>query len=252
MPDIEKLLCEANEGDVGAMLELTRHYMCVEYSYVDAVKWADAAADTGHANGCMLSAHLHCLTAEANKALGNIDGMKEESQIAYDRAILISDALKQNRLQWNEQMKNQFYDRWRKIRYILALSIYYQGDSLDMVDLEQVVSILEGVPSAQAGFLRGICVIRKEKYQEAFSSLLDAYEDTNYANAVKEPLEEGIYSEGIRELSLLYRIEKSDLNKAVEVLNHGIATVKDADFRKPLQDELNHYSKKLFGGYRYV
>lgn len=254
MTDLEAVLRQAQDGNVEAMLALTSYYMNTERSHADAMKWADAAADAGSASGCMLSAHLHFLTAQACCALGSIDSMAEECQFAYNRAIIIRDALDQNILKWDHARTKPFYELWNEIRYHLALSMSYQAD---FKNGEQVIPLLVTVPMTKAEFLLGVCNFRMEKYSETYSCLNRAFQDQDYAVAEKDTLEEGVYADGLHSLSLIYRIGipgyiHCDLSKAVDVLNRAIATVKDPDFCKKLHEELNHYHKKLFGGYKYV
>lgn len=58
-------------------------------------------------------------------------------------------------------------------------------------------------------------------------------------------------------LSTFYHIGISgavspNLEKSVSILNNTLLYTQDEVFRKHLQDELAHYKKKVFGGYKYI
>lgn len=88
----------------------------------------------------------------------------------------------------------------------------------------------------------------------AMSILTPIIKDTSYAAADKGAWEEDVYTLTALQLSMLYKNNgsQSDMESAVSLLNFVLRAVKNENNIAILRSELNHYQKKLFGGYKYA
>ena len=88
----------------------------------------------------------------------------------------------------------------------------------------------------------------------AISVLTPIIKDPTYAAADKATWEEDAYALTAWQLSMLYKNNGSqpDLESAVSLLNFVLRAVKNENNLTVIRNELSHYQKKLFGGYKYV
>ena len=83
---------------------------------------------------------------------------------------------------------------------------------------------------------------------------LEVLTDRQYVDAPKSELEEDAYAVAAVQVSRLYKIKGSqaDMEAAVSLLDFMAQAVRRKGNQQKIQEERNHYQKKLFGGYKYV
>lgn len=249
-------LCNAETGDVEAMLWLS-HYYHNKNSFEGTEKsifWSEKAAEAGDPRGIMITATGYPLLAMINEA---------PSVGAYETAILQRKktikwskvALEQ--LELNQEGIDGFNQKIEEANYCIATSYYFLNKENDALDYTY------GLTSINATILRGCCLFglakTNDEYYKAYTALKVLENNSKYYSTISSALhnEQRLFVHGIQFLASLYRIgipEKIsiDIDKSALLLFNAFAALNDDSLREQLQKDINHYRRKLFGGYKYV
>lgn len=243
----EELIAKANEGDVGAMMQLVEMYID-EKDWNEATDWADKAAETGDVNAMYKAVNLHSMRMHSLVALGMLDGlMPKDAQAVQENAAVLIGACRKGLVDLNEDIYSHLLSTLRDGIYYEAISCYYSEPS----DYARIIHLLQSVDSAREQFLCGCAFFDTKRYDEALKKLNEAYQDGEYINAEKKTPEEGVFANAMHVFSDMERIN-GDLDKAVMILNRAIEGVSDEEMKARLRIELGKYQKKMFGGWKYM
>lgn len=240
---LEEAIEKANGGDVGAMESLGSYYM-EERELGNAFRWFLKAADEGSVFGMVMSANMYNTTAENDRLSGEWEKAYDKFSRAQFYAAKAMPSL-EDTTQIFETLNKAFYGRafiQKNIfkDYSSALETIKMGDS----------SILKN------RVLEGLCIEldSKENIFEAYkllSILKDRKVEELKINEYNE-MDQNTFVEGFTILALLLRMFFNQIGSAAEVLTKGYNCITYENGRKRIADELSHYKKGLFGGYKYI
>jgi len=138
--------------------------------------------------------------------------------------------------------------------YRLGVRIYAEDKSHRRCG--EIMDLLGTVSTTRAFALQGCCYVHLRKYAAALGMMQSVIQDRDYIIQQKEIMEEIILCDLLRYMAAIYRtgipeVTDRNLSAAVKVLKLGLNSMQNRNFKKYFKEELRHYQKKLFGGYKY-
>lgn len=249
-------LCNAEAGDVEAMLWLS-HYYHDKNSYEGTEKsiyWGEMAAEAGSPQGIMITATGYPLLALINEA-SNVGEYK--TAIQYRKKTIKWSKLALERLEVDSKGREILLQKIDESNYGIAASHFFMGK------YDEALDYTYGLSAINVTILRGCCFFRLAKtnaeYYEAYNDLkiLENAREYNLEISSTSESEQRIFVYGIQFLANLYRTGLPerltiDINKSASLLYDAFTSLTDEQLKAQLQKEIDHYRKKLFGGYRYI
>lgn len=254
MDNLDSVIQAANAGNVNAMLTLSQHYN-EQKDISRATEWADKAAEAGSVAGYMISMSCHRFSITVAKELGFWQLLEEEAHTTMNRADTLLRAHSEGSIALSNDQICQCEDCRNEALYALGLRIYAEDENNQR--WREIIDLISTVHSTKAFALHGCCSVHLDNYDKAFQMMQRVVKDRDYAAQQKEVTEEAIYCDLLRYMAAFYRIGvpgvvNQDLDTAVSILTFGLSSMYTKDFKKYFEEELRHYQKKLFGGYKYV
>lgn len=253
----------AEQGDIGAMCSLGDFYIKQNTgdSIEEAAKWYEMAAE----KNVIYAIHMTVLSKKilAYAGLQIVDGsemgwdfVKKDWEEVYDWASREMKMLN-DEVPGSEQIdRGKAIGNYNDAVYHLALCNY------QLKNHQVVVSLLKDNNEKRAKVLYGSALFDMANYDNEYEYALQQFKfidgDVEYASAKKSRYEEKVYTVSALVLSQLYRQglgEKGaapNLEKAVKLLNFVKSYLTNDGMKELVDEELQHYQKKLFGGYKYV
>lgn len=252
------LLQQAESGNVQAMLELSRFYALDENEkdLTKSTEWADKAAEAGSPLGYYFSMVSHSTGAITAEVLGFWGLAIDEWNMCAGRAKSLLDAHRNNKITLNEDQLQTSLNNLEEAIYGLAIAEYSQHTENTDVS-RKVLDRLAGADSTRYKALQARCYIDLHDFQKAFPLLCEVIGDQDYVSAHKRLPEQAVFASIMSDLAIFYRlgmagIVRQNIDQAYNTLSFAITGVEDDDLKALIQEELNHYQKKQFGGYTYV
>lgn len=254
---INEAIVEANSGNVEAMLAVADFYAKSEElgnGMEMALQWYEKAAETGNVYGMEMAGITYMISASTSLAIGAFADSLEEWNRAFEKFHLL--------VQYEGYSLEKKRDIKKKAQQCIYKTIYC---NVLLKRYEDALYILERISFKNVSkemMLKGICLYHMaeetENYEEVYD-ILRYFESKSALSCLKDAsneLEEMILSEGYIALSLFYRIGiagvERDIDRAYSLLSMVADKIKGKMADEFIQEELSHYKKKLFGGYKYI
>lgn len=255
---LKEAIAAAEHGDVKAMLSVANFYknsgeeLSVE-NMEQALKWYEKAAQTGNVYGLEMAGRAHAISAALSLEIGAYADSIKEWNLAFQN---FSPLL---------QYKGYSTEKQQDIRYEAWLCIYKTAYcNIRMKKYHDALYILDRISTEAVSkemMLKAICqfhiVEQAEEYDTVYQILKNFETPSSMAclNDATSDEEEVILASGYIMLSTLYRIGvssvPSDVDRAHDILYRILEYAKGDMAIELIQEELRHYKKKMFGGYRY-
>lgn len=251
MTSLDELIRQAQKGDIEAMQKLDAHYS-ERGDEAEAAKWGCLAAFSKSASLELLSVEFQEMEAAAGMQMG----MWESAEETYTEIVRMLSKIQQDLMEGNiilsMEQQNELHAKLQDDMYRLALCKEAQEQ-----DCNEILDLIKDRKDTKALVIKTLCYWRMQMFEKAFSQAELVYRDRRYMGEEKHPLEEGLYLDVLRDLAIVYRLGlpgmvSADLSRSVDILNCAYGATKDADYRRMLAEDLSHYHKKLFGGYKYI
>jgi len=252
--ELNEAIEKAERGDVGAMCALGDYYY-EKKEWDESKKWFNMAGDNNSLYGIVQSVSIGLVlsyagmhAAEAGLEFGIIFA-EDEWENTYKWAKKEKECII-NKIPGSEVIdKPETYMRHSEIEYHLALCKYWNDKFFEVIPL---VSEKEDTrfKILLAATIPHIAETESD-YEKMDRLSKEIIADSNYAISSRTEFEEAPYSIIWDMVSLDYK-SLDKFEEAVEILNKGISVMKHEHGKKLLSDELSHYKKKMFGGYKYV
>jgi len=253
----------AEQGDIGAMCSLGDFYIKQNTGdgIEEASKWYEMAAE----RNILYAVHMTVLSKKilSYAGLQIVDGsetgwgfVKKDWQETYDWALREMGMLNDEVAGAEKIDRNQAISNYNDALYYLALCNYEQKN------YQEVVSLLKDTKEKRAKVLYGSALFDMAHYDEEYEYALQQFNfidgDVEYASSQKSKYEEKVYALAALVLSQIYRqgLGKNgvtpNMEKAVKLLDFVKTNLANEGMKELVNEELQHYQKKLFGGYKYV
>lgn len=260
---LEEVKQLAEQGDIGAMCSLGDFYIKQNTGegITEAAKWYEMAAE----RNVVYAVHMAVLAKKilSYAGLQIADGselgwnyIKKDWQETYDWALREMRMLNDKVAGAEKIDRDQAIANYNDALYHLALCNYEQKN------YKEVVSLLKDKNEKRAKILYGSALLDManydDEYQYAFQQFKFIDGDVEYASARKSKYEEKVYAVAALALSQTYRLGlgkndvKPDMEKSVKLLSFVRTYLANAGMKDLVDEELQHYQKKMFGGYKYV
>ena len=256
---IEEAIQLAENGDIGAMMALGQHYFQQNTGegISKAAEWYEAAAKQNVVLAIHLTVICKKILAYAGLQIAEHDefgaqfAMNDWKEV-YDWAAKELECINAE-VEGTEKLNiDDALNNFTETSYFYALTCYWADRFCD------VTALLSDFDDTRSKILFGAALIQlaetNTQMANAMSILTPIIKDTSYAAADKGAWEEDVYTLTALQLSMLYKNNgsQSDMESAVSLLNFVLRAVKNENNIAMLRSELNHYQKKLFGGYKYA
>ena len=253
----------AAQGDLGAVCSLGDYYMSEQQDMEEAEKWYEIAAKQN-----VFYAVHQLVGVERMKALAALMIADREEieygwyfagqdwQKLYDWSLREINMINASVPGSEKVDTDKVFKDLKDTTYHLALCNYQQENE------QQVVSLLRGMDETRAKVLYSLAIFdtaeTEQDYEYAYELFKSVIADWNYARATKSRHEEAIYVIVVITLAGFYREGLGErgavpnIEKAVNVLTTIQQTLENKKAKMIMDAELQHYQKKMFGGYKYV
>mgnify|MGYP003297377559 CR=1 FL=1 len=253
---IEEAIQLAENGDIGAMISLGDYY--VQKNNADGVenayKWYAMAAK----HKVVYAIHMALLTkkisAESSLLVATqveygvsfaMDEWRELYELASDELDCITKGLP-----GSEDLKiEDTIANLKEATYHYALCAYSLGD------YTKACALIADSDDIRSVILYGSCLIQladnAKEMANAAMLFAPVIHNQEYVAAQKSALEENAYRTAAIQLSRINKLV-GDLETAVSILTFMSNAVRRDNNKQAISEELSHYQKKLFGGYKYV
>lgn len=256
---IDEAIQLAESGDVGAMISLGDYYVRQNNGegITQAADWYEAAAKKNVIYAMHMTVICKKILAYAGLQVASHDefgadfAMNDWKEVYYwaskELEYICAKAPGTEKINVDDVRKN-----YAEASYFYALTCYWGDRYADVTD------VISGFDDTRSRILHGAALIQlaenDAQMNRAIGVLKPIIKDAAYAETEKNAWEEDVYALAALQLSLLYKGQgtQSDLEEAVSVLTFVLRAVKNENNTSILSDELKHYQKKLFGGYKYV
>ena len=252
MDNFNEVLAKAKSGALDAMEQLVTYYR-EQNDEGNALEWEVHYNATRSATFALMSMGISKMGAHGALNIGAWDEVENDWNEIFNHARDILISVQKGEALLDSESIASASEMYNDACYGLALVAYMRDNNY-----QRVVEMLNESHNhdTKAKVLLGLGLFNTGNYEDAYAVLNTISQDRAYANLEKDALEESLYAAGLHNLSNIYRIGlpgtvQQNLDSAVSILNMAISVIRDAEFRKILQDELSHYKKKLFGGYQY-
>lgn len=251
---ISEIKALAEGGDVQAMMALGEHYYD-KYQEDDfplaaekSLPWYEMAGMHGDVEGasrCMILGSAQVLMA---KEAGDFDQMREHAAYFSKVSTQYMDI--------DDLVASSAYEEIGKCMdvclYAFAVSCYLNEKfAVAANGLDAIKEDSEYYGMAQV--LKGICLSDMDKDLEGAECLTILGNDMNsLLPSAHDSVDEEILERGTLYFALYLRMLERKTDAAYELINRALDVIDDEQVRAILLDELTHYKKKLFGGYKYV
>lgn len=256
---IEEAIQLAENGDIGAMISLGDYYVRQNTgeSISQAADWYVAAAKNNDVYAIHMTVLCKKMLAYAGLQIADhhefgakfaMDDWKEVYHwAAKELECINAEAEGAQKINVDDALNN-----FTEASYFYALTCYWADRFSDVTEL------LSDFDDTRSRILFGAALIQlaesNAQMANAIRLLTPVIKDASYATADKVAWEEDVYALAALQLSMLYKNNgsQSDLESAVSLLTFVLHAVKNENNTTIIRKELNHYQKKLFGGYKYV
>lgn len=244
--DIERLKARAEEGDILSTLVLIGLLVEAE-RYDEALVWADRAAETGSPDGMYRAALLHA--AYMAPAQEQCEWALLDAHAAAVRRYCSMLLHMQGGPEFlaEEETQEELRRHFLNARYYGAMACYYLPDA----DKQAGLRLLEGLNGTRERLLLHLIMMDIDDPREDGEDALACVEDKPYITAPKSRSEEGVYCMMIVLMTKVLK-QMGDLNRAVTLMQERLPHVADQHMAGIVREELSHYRKRLFGGWKYV
>lgn len=261
----EETIDLAHKGNTAAMVILGGYYnkLAIEGEFNDdyfqeAKKWYSLAEEKGNLVGAYR--YILCLAFEAN-VLKQVDfiGSKENWELLLQKTLQLIYKLNQNKLDIESIDINSLYKTKRDGIYYLSIIYYFEKD------INKAYNLISENDDSRSKILNILCQIElnsttdPEKYdrnvllfEENMKFLKSFFEQSDsYRRSKKTYHENLIYNMAVLTVCKYYSsLEQHE--EAVKLLNLVLDSDPNNQSNDMLIEELSHYKKKLFGGYKYI
>lgn len=254
----------AAQGDLGAVCSLGDYYMLDQQDMEEAEKWYEIAAKQD-----VFYAVHQLVGVERMKALAALM-IADREEIEYgwyfagqDWQKLYDWSLKELNMINASVPGSETVDTDKVFKDLKDTVFHLALCNYEQRNYEKIVSLLKGIVSeTREQMLYGSAVFEtaetEQDYEYAYEMFQAVVADNNYATATKSRHEEtiyvimtitlaGFYREGLGERGAVPNIEK-----AVNVLTTIQQNLQNEKAKMIMEAELQHYQKKIFGGYKYI
>ncbi len=242
--DIELTKKAAEEGDADACIEVGKWIYEQKQNAQgmrEANKWYEMAANLGHPQGYRMvilgkKVFAHATTQmaayqEAGEAWNEIadwaDKMRKLINCSDDDIAFAED---------------EFFD-----------ACYHVGVCMVCADqADSAYNMFKNVDNVKVNVLKG-AAIKINSGEDLINSyqLLSGLEDLEYISMIGDKAEEIVAALGALRISAYYRLIKNDSDQAFSSLDKVANALDDGTGKNIIVDEMQHYKKGLFGGYKY-
>ena len=253
--DLEKITSLAQNGDIPSMHKLAEYYFdCKEYYKADF--WYKKLYNNGLIGAVTLIALLNNHFAKMHMEL---DGLSDPETIpAIKEAYVWAKKKKQHivagEISVDSQEKAEAIEEAEAAAYNLAIAHVFRKEYTEIASLSDDLVTTRG--KIICGLGRKLSAKSEADLYAAYEKLVVLERNTEYASKSKDSREEFIYTWALIELSNLCRCGvkniSADISRAFDILSFGNVYVKDTENKDSIQNELSHYNKKMFGGYKYI
>ncbi len=243
----------ASKGNVDAMMALGMQYKDIPEK---AARWFEMAAHKGNITAIdWMCAYLRILAS-----LEELASSPSNDEV-IDKREKILNLLKLKIDVFNSKVKgyesinlNKLMSDLSEAECDLETSYFYKG----MLDEVNMMIQNKGVDNIiKREFIMYACINAyisedRNKNKLRFELLNKVENDLEYASAEKGVFEEAIYAITITKIAFFYREVYGNIDKAYQLLMTMLNYMQSDTGRKTIANELSHYHKKMFGGYKYV
>lgn len=259
---IQQALTEARRGNVQAMLQVADFYSRKmnqeDGHYADnlslALEWYEKAAQTGDVYALEMTSSGYTIFAEISIQIGAYeDSLREWTQVYKYTLPLVKYP------GYSREKRQQMHEQVMKSMYKIAYCNYL------LHRFDAAIDILEKMspePYTKEMLLKGISQFEVAEqiidFEIAYEALgeLEVQEMYDCIHNAVDDLEEMVFAKGYMFLSIYYRTGLAgvprDINMAHSILSMVSDEVTGEMAWNVIQGELEHYRRKLFGGYQYV
>ena len=247
---------KANAGDIEAMLELVRYYAGDGHDHGKAMEWSDKAADSGSVNGMFYSILCHNITALGAEAINGWDYAIENWRVCIDRISFLLHAQSEGIISLSAENLDMLENQNEDAVYGIALAKYMRNNG-SKEDCEEILGMDIDNVSGRMRAIIALCLLEHRDTRNGYYELQLLADDKSYNSAKKGDAEQVVYCTAMTTLADIYRqgiddYAFSDNTAAVETLNKALNGIENEGMRETLLEELGHYHKRLFGGYKYI
>ena len=253
---LEELLSSANVGNVEAMLELSKYYKDMNsYDGMEqSLVWSEKAAELGDPSGVVWTAYGYPVLAMINETQSV--GDYKTAAFQWERAKRwASQSLAQVDL--DAEMESEINKIIDDAEYGMGAAHYFQKE------YTTTLHDISGKSDVRSSILRGCALFAvasgEQQLIEAHNSLKVLDNSPAYFTSINNApdYEQRLFVRANRFFASFYRIGIKgsvgiNLDHAVQILTTAHGAVDDADLKGQIREDLDHYKKKLFGGYKYV
>ena len=251
---ISELVELAEGGNVEAMMELGERYYNqyqeknLPLALEKSLPWYTMAGRHGDPDGASWCVKMGSIQILMAKNDARFDQMEEYAlQFAE-----ICGEFAQNEALFDSPAGEQIVECMDVCLYASALYLYMQKNC------EGAVKELEAIEQdsgyyGMAQVLMGICLSDIDRDEEGAQCLSILNGDIkSLMPPIPDRTDEEFLELGTQYYAVWLRLIELNVDAAYDLMNRVLAVVEDEAVRSLLVDELAHYKKKLFGGYKYV
>lgn len=263
----EEEMKKAEMGDTAAMCCIGDYYYqkIREEGYKEkyeeaAVKYYKMAGECGEVYGMIKATEIGNISATAELSLFyelGVEVVVEHCEEVYHWAEKTLNFVDEHDSEYSF-CRDTVLDNLYLALYNLALCYYFTNRKLKAEKL--VSEIDKKVRNIQVDLLEALCIFggkdAESRLEEVYELVAGIENNVEFAQLKKCQLEETVYAGATFLLSTFYSGVYSnfipDLNRAVQILTFVKDTLQRENNKNLIEEELGHYHKKLFGGYKYV
>lgn len=254
---IEWLTKAAENDDVDAMTSLGTYYFKQNTGegLTESIKWFEKAANKGSFYAIQMVAMEKRIPAHAGMALGAWEHALEDWKEVHLWASKERDCIDAG------QPDAKPEERDRAVQ-LIDESAYKMGLCYWMMDrYTEAIPCVRDLKDTKAQVLYGVCLYHQanqlNEYLAAYERLVRIETDDQYSSMEKTEEEELVYAVAAGYLSTINRLGlenavRPDMDAAVAVLQKASASIKDAERRQIVEEELMRYKKTMLGRYKYT
>ena len=245
--DIELLESQAIVGDVEATLDLIMA-LSKASRFDEALEWAEKLAKAGNPRGKFRAMLLHGLFMDRAQDQLEWDTLHHHASAAFAHAVALTAGRYDGEFEMVEELKKSVAGHLVNGAYYFAVSAYFMDDA----NTDLALMGIRDYNSPRFRMIRQLLLLDKGNDLWDPDDVVSCMTDRAYRAAEKDTAEELVYAYAALGASVHARHARNDLNRAVALLDLGIAALTDADALDILREERALYHKRLFGGWKFT